>query len=76
MVFERVPRKLKYDAVMLSSTGVKETEVAESLGISLRTLQRAKQRLRDYGDIEGGKQKQGAKPKLSPGMEEVFYNYS
>jgi len=58
-MFDKVSRKLKYDAVVLSASGIKETEVAQSQGIGLRTSQRAKQKLRNYGDIERGKQKTG-----------------
>jgi len=67
----KVSRCTKLDAVNSYSQGNAEGPVAHSLGISVSTLQRAKKKLHDHGDVEGGKKKAGPKPKLSPGMLNV-----
>lgn len=54
-------RDLKHQAVVLTSQGRKQTAVAQELGLSTRTIQRANAKLRLYGDIEGGAQKRGPK---------------
>jgi transposase len=66
-----VSRRTKLDAVNAYFQGNAEGPVAHSLSISVSTLQRAKRKLRDHGDVEGGKKKAGPKPKLSPGMLNV-----
>jgi transposase len=67
----KVPRRTKLDTVNLNSQGNAEIPVAHSLGISRSTLQRAKKKLADHGDVEGGKKKVGPKAELSPGMLNV-----
>jgi len=50
----------------------KQVDIANDLGISDRTIRRATFKLREYGDIEGGKKKAGPKPKLSDEMKHVM----
>ena len=52
--------------------GVKPKQVARGLGISESTVYRAKRRIKEYGDVEGGKKKAGRKPLLPPGIQDVF----
>jgi transposase len=64
-------RELKHEALVLTAQGRKQTAVAQELGLSTRTIQRASEKLRRYGDIEGGAKKRGPKGKLHEGMIEV-----
>ena len=64
-------RDLKHEALVLTAQGRKQTDVATELGLSTRTIQRASEKLRLYGDIEGGAKKRGPKGKLHEGMIEV-----
>lgn len=68
---QKIPREIKHDAIALGNGGHTQDDIVDILGISVSTIQRAKYRLRDYGDIEGGQQKRGPKPKLSTDLEQV-----
>ena len=48
------------------------SEAAASVGISEATAKRARRRLRNYGDIEGGVKRSGRKSKLTPSMKDVI----
>ena len=72
----KVPRDKKLESVLLQAQGVKQQEVAEFLGISRSSVQRAKSRQRNTGDVEGGELKRGRKPILSQGMEDVSPPFS
>jgi transposase len=65
-------RDLKHEALVLTAQGRKQTAVAQELGLSTRTIQRANEKLRLHGDIDGGAQKRGPKGKLHEGMIEVY----
>jgi transposase len=67
----KTSRDLKNEALVLAAQGRKLTAVAQELGLSVRTIQRASEKLRLYGDIEGGAKKRGPKGKLHEGMIEV-----
>jgi len=67
----KTSRDLKNEAVILAAQGRKLTAVAQELGLSIRTIQRASEKLRLYGDIEAGAKKRGPKGKLHEGMIEV-----
>ena len=64
-------RELKHEALVLTAQGRKQTAVAQELGLSTRTIQRASEKLRLYSDIEEGAKKRGPKGKLHEGMIEV-----
>jgi len=67
----KLPRELKHDAIILSDKGYTQTAISDILKISVSSIQRAKYKLRDHGDIEGGSKKRGRKAKLSPDLEDV-----
>lgn len=70
-MLEKITREVKHDALIMTAKGANQVDVAESLGISDRTIRRAKSKLRRYGDIEGGKKKPGRKQKITYPMEDV-----
>ena len=67
----KISRDIKHAALTLVVKGRKQEEIAKSLGISDRTIHRAKFKLHHHGDIEGGAKKAGPKPKMTPQMEDV-----
>lgn len=69
---EKISRRVKHKALVLTAKGKKQKEVAASLGISARIIRRARSKMRRHGDIEGGRKKAGPIPKLSSKMEDVF----
>ena len=72
---EKIPQAIKHKAIGLVTEGQNRSQVAASLGISDRTIRRARQKVREHGDIEGGTKKAGPKHKLLPEMELVFLHY-
>jgi hypothetical protein len=66
-----VSRRKKLSALNMCAQGEKQKDVAYSMGVSTRTIQRAKKNLRLYGDIEGGRQKQGPKAVMTPDIINV-----
>ena len=68
---EKIPHRIKQDAVILSNQGKTQEEIKDILGISVSTIQRAKCKQRDHGDMEGGAKKRGPKLKLSADLEDV-----
>jgi len=68
----KVSRDVKHKALNMMAQGQTEVNVAEYLDISDRTIHRARSKLRDHGDIEGGARQKGRKPKLTPQMEDVY----
>ena len=69
---DKISREVKHNAISLGNRGLTQIEIKEVLGISVSTIQRAKYKLRDHGDIEGGTKKRGRKAKLCPRLEEVM----
>ena len=69
----KIERKVKIDAVCMDSQGnYKQTEVAFTHRISVRTLRRSKKKLREHGDVEGGKKKRGPRGKIDHQMLNVL----
>ena len=60
---------IKIDIIILDAQDVKEIDIAENLDISLRTVQRVKNKYRKYGDVEDGIKKCGHKSLMDPGMK-------
>lgn len=69
---EKIPRNIKHDAILLGDKGYTQLEISDILKMSVSAIQRAKYKLRDHGDIEGGTKKRGPKPKLGPDLEDVL----
>lgn len=69
---EKIPRNIKHDAIVLGDKGYTQLEISDILTISISAIQRAKYKLRDHGDIEGGPKKRGPKPKLGADLEDVI----
>jgi len=75
-IMDKVSRNKKHDALILNAKGVRQTNIAASLGISVRTIQRAKARQCKYGDIEAGYKKRGPKGPFPPGAQDVSVSSS
>ena len=73
-MFEKVSSDVKLDAVIMNAKGVKQTQIAASLGISTSTIKRAKAKLGKHGGIEAGRQKPGPKPLMPPGIQDVLFH--
>jgi hypothetical protein len=68
----QIPRSVKFVGLEMDAKGHSQNEIAETLGISVDTLTRAKRNMRDFGDVETPEQKRGRKSKMDPGMQEVI----
>jgi len=73
MVYERVPRDVRLNALIMKRKGVKPCQVAGSLGISESTVYRILANVEKYGDVDGIQQKQGPHAFIPPGIGEVFH---
>jgi len=69
---EAIDRRIKIDIINFDAKGWTEPEIAETLGVSERTVVRVKSRFRKFGDVEGGRKKNGRKSLMDPGMENVW----
>ena len=72
----KLPRAVKLQAIELHAQGYKQKDIADSLGISVPSITKAKYKMALYGDIEGGAKKRGPKSKMDPGMQEVMLLFS
>jgi len=68
---KKLPCAVKLVAVELDVMGCKQEGIAETLGIDVSTITRAKRNMKDCGDVEGVPKKRGRKAKMDPGMQEV-----
>ena len=59
-----ISRETKLNALDMCAMGYINAHVANVFGISKRTIQRARRKLRIYGDVEGGRQRPGPKPQF------------
>jgi hypothetical protein len=62
---ESISRAVKLDALTLVASGHGRAKTARMMCISESTIARAKRKQRLFGDIEGGKQKRGPRPKFT-----------
>jgi transposase len=69
---DKLPRNVKLQCLELDAQGNKQADIAATTGVSISTITRAKGKMKQYGDIEGGKQKRGPSSKMDPGMETVI----
>ena len=76
-MYQKISREKKERAIRLTASGVKPKEAAKIYGMSARSLRRAKQKLRDHGDVEGGqKPRRGPLPAIGPALTEApFLSY-
>ena len=51
-MFEKVSRKKKQEALLLNAHGMTEKEAAQASGVAERTLRRAKEKFRKFGNVE------------------------
>ena len=70
-MYQKISRKKKEHAVELTYSGIKAKEAAKTYGISTRTIRRAKQRLKEHGNVEGIQQKRGPRPSIGLQLGEV-----
>jgi len=68
----KISRDVKLDAVEMRVKGKKMDEVTDALGCSASTVRRARQNVRQHGDVERKPKKSGPKSKLTPEMEDIF----
>ena len=68
---KKIEHKVKQEVIRMAARGMKEVQIAETLGICINTIWWAKYNVHKHGDIEGGKKKPGPKQKLTYHMEEV-----
>jgi hypothetical protein len=71
MKLVKVARRTKLDAINLCKAKVKQEQAATLLEIGSRTIRKAERNLRIHGDIEGGRQKRGPKPKMTEDLIQV-----
>jgi DNA invertase Pin-like site-specific DNA recombinase len=69
---KEVPRHIKLDAVIMKAKGVNPEQITRSLPISRSTIYRAKQNLKEYGDVAEKKEKPGPDCSIPSGIGEVF----
>lgn len=69
---DKLPRNVKIQCLELDAQGHKQSDIAATTGVSVSTITRAKAKMKQYGDIEGGLQKRGPNSKMDPGMEAVI----
>lgn len=67
----KVPQDIKLNITVLDAQGKQEEQIAKELEVLLRTVQHVKHLFKKYGDVEGGRKKQGRKTLMDPGMENV-----
>jgi hypothetical protein len=73
---DKLPRHIKLQSLELDARGHRQGEIADTLGISVSSITKAKKNQVLYGDIEGGQLKRGPKKKMDPGLEDIFLSYS
>jgi len=71
-----VNRETKLRITVLNAQGKQEEQIAQELGVSVRTVQRVKHRFKKHGDVEGGRRKPGRKSIMDSGMENVYLSFS
>jgi transposase len=69
---KKIDRAVKQDTIIMDVSGTKQKDIVSTLPISRSTLVRAKRKLKETGDIEGGIQKRGRKSNLDDGIKHVF----
>jgi hypothetical protein len=69
---QQLPRNVKLQRLELDAQGYKQADIAAAAGVSVSTIASAKKKMKNYGDIEGGRKKRGPNPKMDPGMEAVI----
>ena len=67
----KVTRRQKLDCLSYLAQGLKQKEVVDLTRVSRSTICRAKSKLCKYGDIEGGRKKQGRKAVLTQPILDV-----
>jgi transposase len=72
-MFEPVSRSTKLESIILAVQGAKQTDIAESLQISVSVVQTVKARYKKYGDVDAGYQKRGAKSVFPVDVQFVPY---
>ena len=69
-----LPRSVKFLALELDAQGWSQGEIADTLGIGVDTITRAKRNMKECGDVVAVSKKRGPKPKMDPGMQEVLFH--
>ena len=73
-MYQKISRERKENAVKLTASGIKSEQAAKIYNISARSLRRAKQKLRQHGDVDGEQKRRGPPPSIGPALTEVpFY---
>jgi hypothetical protein len=67
----KLSRKVKYDALLLDASDMKQADITKTLGISKSILTRAKRKLKTTRDIEDSIKKREYKLKLDQEMKDI-----
>ena len=68
-----LPRSVKFLALEPDAQCWSQGETANTLGISVDTITRAKRNMKECGDIVAVPKKRGPKPKMDLGMQAVLF---
>jgi hypothetical protein len=72
MKTKKIDRTVKMQAVILDAKGqTTQDEVATIMKMGKRTLQRAKQKFKEHGDVEGGTKQRGRPPTIHHSVRRV-----
>lgn len=72
----KVNQELKIDTILIDTEAkLTQKNIAKTLGISERTLRRAKKKFKDTCDVEGSLKKRGQKPKLDFDLKTVHFSF-
>ena len=67
-----LPQDIKLDALRLLSEGLSVKDVADTFGVSEKTIRRWDKRYQTFGDIEAGYKPRGVKSKVACEMTMVL----
>ena len=60
-MYLKVKRKLKYNIIIIDYQGVRQSNIAQTLNVSMRIIQQVKNKFKNTSDIESGVRKRDRK---------------
>jgi hypothetical protein len=73
MPYERIPRDVRQNALIMKRKGVKPCQIAGALGISESSIYRIQVNSKVHGDVDGKPRKRGPSAFIPPGIGEVLH---